>query len=157
MFEELLEPIKAGEFELKQKLRDLGYIVKDVSNEPVYWHKDIDLLVTDTERHIEMSMEVKYDKLMAQTGNLFVESKNPRSTNGAGWLKFCQADLLAYGDAVNEVFYCFSFQKFKDYINNAKKSLTECRTLDGAYGYLVSLDHILAVLPYQTIYLKEEI
>ena len=156
MFEELLEPIKAGEYELKQKLRALGYVVKDVSNKPGYWHKDIDLLVTDTKAQVEMSVEVKYDKRMAQTGNLFVESKNPRSAGGNGWLNFCQADLLAYGDAVNEVFYCFSFARFKNYINDFKKSLTECRTPDGAQGYLVPLDHILAVLPYQTIYLKEE-
>lgn len=49
-------PRKAGEYELKKYLRANGKKVVDVSEEPEYWEKDIDLIVNG-----ETTIEVKWD------------------------------------------------------------------------------------------------
>ena len=106
-FNELLFDKKnPGEHELTWFLRNHGYIVDDVSGEPAYWNKDIDLLITSILGEDEViSIEVKWDKYIAATGNLFIELENPRSICGIGWFNFCEAEYLAYGDARNRIFY----------------------------------------------------
>ena len=56
MIDEILGEYHAGEFELKKLFRKLGYKVTDVSNNPNYWKKDIDLIIED-----KLGVEVKWD------------------------------------------------------------------------------------------------
>lgn len=141
-FEELLEPVHAGEHELKNKLRESGYKVRDVSNNPSFWRKDIDLLATNPRTHITTSIEVKWDSKVADTNNIYIEISNPRSKGGKGWFSFCEADVLAYGDAVNNKFYMFKLPALKQFIKVNKNKLETRRTADGAIGYLVNLSSV---------------
>lgn len=108
---------KAGEYDLKQYLRKQGNIVEDVTNNPDYWSKDIDFIVN----HIT-SIECKWDGVMADTGNIFIELCSNIDTNKEGWYNFCQADWLYYGDAKNRVFYIFAFGELKNHIEANKDS-----------------------------------
>lgn len=77
-----------GEKELIWKLREYGYFIDDVSGDPAYWTRDIDLLVTPIIPKIgedrTHSIEIKWDRRLADTGNLFIELENPRSIGGRG-------------------------------------------------------------------------
>ena len=66
--EEAIYPRRAGEWEAKKYLRANGADVEDVSNNPAYWKKDIDLIADG------VSIEVKWDGAMATTGNIFIET-----------------------------------------------------------------------------------
>ena len=140
---ELLNPIHAGEYELKTYLREQGHKVQDVSNNPDYWKKDIDLIVDDTH-----TVEVKWDSKLYDTGNLFVETLSDTEYKRAGWFKFCEADTLAYGDAVNKYFYLFDFEALKEHIEAHKGDYKTVVAADYgkdgikkfSEGYLVPID-----------------
>lgn len=137
--EELFEPRHPGEYELKKALRNSGYTVKDVSDNPNYWTKDIDLIAFNETTGSLTSLEVKWDNRIAQTGNMYVEIENPRSWNGLGWFRFCEADMLAYGDAINGIFYFIEVAALKEYIKEKQTKLEKRMCADGAYGYLVPI------------------
>lgn len=137
--ERYLEPIHPGEYELKWSLREHGYKVKDVSDNPAYYDKDIDLIATNIFTDITTSLEVKWDWRLAATGNLFIELENPRSPGGRGWYIFCEADLLAYGDAINRIFYFIKVADLRNFIETHKKGLACRTTADGSYGYILPL------------------
>lgn len=61
------ETRKPGEYELLQSLRANGYEVKDVSQDPSYWEKDIDLIATNLETKVTTSIEVKWDNRISTT------------------------------------------------------------------------------------------
>jgi hypothetical protein len=86
-------------------MRDAGYTVENVSGNPIYWEKDIDFFCTSPTTGAVRSFEVKWDARLHQTGNLYLELSNVHSKGGKGWFRFCEADYLAYGDALTKVFY----------------------------------------------------
>lgn len=135
--EELLEPMNMGEDEVKKFLRAAGYTVKDVSNNPAYFKKDIDLIATNPETGKSVSIEVKWDRRIAQTKNFFIEIANLRSNEGKGWFNFCEADFIYYIDALNNYLYIFKFKELEKYINEYGARLEINSTLDGSYGYLL--------------------
>ena len=150
-FNELLFDKKTpGEYELKRFLRNRGYIVDDVTQEPKYWYQDIDFLVTPSTPNIGedviSSIEVKWDKRLAETGNLFLETENPRSLGGNGWFNFCQAEYLAYGDATKRIFYFFKMSDLRNYIDGAENDLSSRRTWDGSKGYVIPLRDVSALI-----------
>lgn len=138
----LLEPHNAGEQELKDWLRGYGYKVKDVSDNPIYWKKDIDLIVDG-----ETTIEVKWDSKLAETGNLFIETISNIDNNKKGWYEFCEADYLAYGDAIGKTFCIFNWAQLKAHIEAHKAEYKTARaadyTKDGikkySQGYLVPI------------------
>lgn len=140
--EELLEPVHAGEYELKKSLREHGYIVKDVSDNPSFWDKDIDLIAFNQTTGVLTSLEVKWDNRIAETGNMYIETENPRSKGGKGWFRFCEADMLAYGDSNNRIFYFIGVAALRDYIKDNKAKLEMRACADGAQGYLVPIDDL---------------
>lgn len=89
-----------GEMEFKLKAQKLGYTLEYVGDDPDFWTVDIDFIVNE-----ETTVEVKWDSWIDKTGNLFIETANPRSQGGLGWYKFCQADWLAYGNSQRNEFY----------------------------------------------------
>lgn len=135
--EELIEPMNMGEQEVKEFLRAAGYTVKDVSNNPAYFKKDIDLIATNPTTGKTVTIEVKWDRRIAQTRNFFIEIANIRSQEGKGWFNFSEADYLYYVDAVNNYLYIFKFKELEKYINEHGGRLEVQSTLDGSYGYLL--------------------
>lgn len=139
MWKELLEPIHEGEQETKDYLRQCGYKVEDVSENSKYWRRDIDLLCTNPFTGAVTSIEVKYDKRIADTQNFYIEIENPRSRSGAGWYKFCEADLIFYIDAATNYTYIIEVAKLHSYIEENKSTLKTKSTSDGAKGYIVNV------------------
>jgi hypothetical protein len=102
---------EAGELEFKRKAQEICKTIEYVGDNPDYWNKDIDFIVNDN-----ITVEVKWDSWINKTGNVFVETENPRSINGCGWFKFTQADLLAYGDSLNGTFYMIKMDVLREYV-----------------------------------------
>ena len=96
---------KQGEQLFQAIMSRRKYGVNNVSRNRKYWDKDIDFLITSPTTGLTKSFEVKWDNRLSTTGNLYLELSNVHSKNGLGWWRFCEADYLAYGDAVNREFY----------------------------------------------------
>lgn len=136
---ELLEPINAGEYEVKKYLRGRGFQVEDVSDNPVYWAKDIDLIATNPSTGRSAAIEIKLDCRISDTGNFFIEFENPRSKNSKGWLNFCEADFLYYIDSNSLSTYIIKFDELRRFIATYKRDLAIKSTSDGSIGYIVPL------------------
>lgn len=133
---------KLGEYIFAQRVGADGFKVEDVSGNSNYFAKDIDFLITNFATGNTRSFEVKWCEKIKHTGNLFLEIENPRSTqwNGEGWWKHTQADYLAYGDAINQVFYVFPLQALKERVSQLSMRLG--RTWDNSVGWLCPLDKV---------------
>ena len=76
-----------GELRAYNYLQDNGWIVTDVTKEEAYFDKDIDLLAhRGTE---SLSIEVKWDSRIHETGNMFIETVTDLDNSKAGWFLFC--------------------------------------------------------------------
>ena len=139
MTNELIEPVNAGEYEVKKFLRGRGIQVEDVSDNPVYWAKDIDLIATNPITGKTAAIEIKLDGRISDTGNFFIEFENPRSTNSKGWFNFCEADFLYYIDETSLLTYIIKFDELRRFITTHKRDLAIKSTFDGSIGYIVPL------------------
>ena len=139
MIHELIEPVNAGEYEVKKFLRGRGIQVEDVSDKPQYWAKDIDLIATNPLTGASAAIEVKLDARINDTGNFFVEFENPRSKNSKGWFHFCEADFLYYIDSNSLLTYIIKFDELRHFIATHKRNLAIKSTFDGSIGYIVPL------------------
>ena len=139
MIHELIEPVNAGEYEVKKFLRGRGIQVEDVSDNPHYWAKDIDLIATNPLTGASAAIEVKLDARINDTGNFFVEFENPRSKNSKGWLHFCEADFLYYIDSHTYITYIIKIDELRHFIAEHKSELAIKSTLDGSVGFVIPL------------------
>ena len=139
MIHELIEPVNAGEYEVKKFLRGRGIQVEDVSDKPQYWAKDIDLIATNPLTGASAAIEVKLDARINDTGNFFVEFENPRSKNSKGWFHFCEADFLYYIDSHTYITYIIKIDELRHFIATNKRNLAIKSTYDGSIGYIVPL------------------
>lgn len=139
MTHELIEPVNAGEYEVKKFLRGRGIQVEDVSDNPQYWAKDIDLIATNPITGKSAAIEIKLDGRISDTGNFFIEFENPRSENSKGWFNFCEADFLYYIDESSFLTYIIKFDELRRFIATHKRDLAIKSTFDGSIGYIVPL------------------
>ena len=124
-------------------MRQQNYKVEDVSNNPDYWHKDIDFIITSPTTGQTKTFEVKWDSCINRTGNLYLELTNIHSKGGKGWFNFCQADYLAYGDAAAQVFYIIPFQQLKERVAQMPNRIAKCGW--DSTGQLVKLADIIDI------------
>ena len=131
---------KQGEQLFQQKMQNKGYTVEDVSNNPDYWNKDIDFIATSPTTGAVKTFEVKWDSRINKSGNLYLELVNMYSKGTKGWFDFCQADYLAYGDAVTQIFYVISLEELRERVKKLPKRIAQCG--NDSIGQLVSLKSI---------------
>lgn len=131
---------KLGEQLFKEVMEARGYEVQDVSNNSAYWHRDIDFVITSPTTGEVKTFEVKWDTRINRTGNLFLERANAHSDDGRGWYEFCEADYLAYGDAVSGQFYMIPLLDLRIRVKQLAYREAKCGT--ESIGQLVSLRDI---------------
>ena len=131
---------KQGEELFKQIMQNRNYKVVDVTDNPDYWVKDIDFIVTSPTTGLTKTFEVKYDQKINKTNNLYLELVNVHSYGGSGWFEFCKADYLAYGDATTNTFYIIPLLELREKVRHMPKQLAQCGT--ESIGQLVSLKSI---------------
>lgn len=111
-----------GELRVYNYLQDNGWNVQDVTHEESYFDKDIDLIAR--KENLCLTIEVKWDSRICQTGNMFIETITDLDRSKAGWFLFCQAEYIYYGDSVNQLFYVFKTDDLRNYVST---HLTENR------------------------------
>ena len=131
---------KQGEQLFQQAMQNKGYKVVDVSNNPSYWNKDIDFVITSPATGATKTFEVKYDSKLNKTGNLYLELANINSKGGKGWFEFCQADYLAYGDAITNTFYIIPLLELREKVEHLPKRIAQCG--NDSIGQLVALSSL---------------
>lgn len=142
---------KAGELEAMEVLGRAGYEVELVSGDCEYWYKDIDI-IAQKDTTVE-TIEVKWDRRISKTSNLFIEHTSDYEQHKAGWYKFCEADYLLYGDWINGIFYKIPFDEVKRLIAaRTKRGIIKEKSaieyhLNGkqktSIGYILPLDYVL--------------
>lgn len=139
--EELCEIDNAGEAELKQYYRENGYKVKDVSLDRYYQVRDTDILLYKDNK--EIGIEIKWDSRISETNNMYIEYYNEEKYNNSGWVDFCKATYLAYGDSHNQLYYMILMDDLKTFIKNNKNELPQgiySRKGNISKGYLLSVE-----------------
>lgn len=133
---------KQGEQLFAQIMREKGYEVTDVSNNPDYYNKDIDFIIKSPFSGKVKTFEVKFDTRINQTNNLYLETKNIHSKqwNGEGWFKHTEADFIAYGDAHSRTFYIFPLLELKEKVNKLHKNYGQCGK--DSIGLLIQLKDV---------------
>lgn len=119
----LIEPLNDGEQEVKDYLRANGYTVADVSDLPEFWKIDVDLLAYKESLEDEVKIEVKNDKVISRTGNLFIELFTDVAKGRAGWFKITQADYIYYRDRENQTVYILPFEQLNQFVSDNEKNL----------------------------------
>lgn len=131
---------KYGEQLFQQKMQQQGHTVQNVSDNPDYWTKDIDFIVTSSTSGLTKSFEIKWDSKIKNTGNLYLELTNVHSKGGKGWFNFCEADYIAYGDAKKRLFYVISLSQLRERVKQLPQRIAQCGA--DSVGLLVSLADI---------------
>lgn len=121
---------KTGEKLAMQYLQGQGWDVLDVSGNSDFWGKDIDLVCHKDNK--TMTVEVKWDGRIADTGNLFIETVTDLDNQKQGWFQFCQADYIYYGDKWNRLFYAFRTEDLQNFI--ADNTLEQRKAADYSYN-----------------------
>lgn len=131
---------RQGEQLFIQRAAERGYAVQDVSSNPDYWYKDIDVFLTSPTSGATKSFEIKWDSRINRTGNLYIEISNVHSKGGKGWFTFCEADMLAYGNAATQQFYIIDMEQLRQRVEQLPRRMAQCGS--DSIGLLVSLDDI---------------
>lgn len=135
---------KQGEQLFMKTMLARGYEVQDVSGNPNYWYKDIDFIITSPTTGETKTFEVKWDTKINRTGNLYLERTSrftkQEGIKGLGWFEWCEADYLAYGDAVSGQFYIIPMEQLRQYAKNLPYRSVSCGS--DSTGQLVALKDI---------------
>lgn len=61
--------------------------MEDTTLNPDFWSKDIDFIARKGNK--EITIEVKWDNLISDSGNMFVETITDIDKGKQGWFEFC--------------------------------------------------------------------
>lgn len=89
----------------------IGYKITDVSSNREYFSKDIDLLATRGTQ--SMSIEVKSDSRLNETGNVCIETVTNRQHNKKGWFYYTEATHIFFVDVNENVIHCVRLDELK--------------------------------------------
>ena len=116
LFNKQAEFGQQGEQLLKERLEKRGNWCVDLSTDKRFNLKqDVDFIMWNTKDEF-YNLEVKWDRMMNKTGNMFLEIWDDYDNDSKGWFATSIADLLFYGNATTETFYCFRMTDIKEYI-----------------------------------------
>jgi hypothetical protein len=102
-------------------MQNRSYTVEDVTDNPSYWSKDIDFIVTSPTSGLTKTFEVKWDERINETNNLYLEVASAFGEGGFGWFEYCKADYLAYGDAITNTFYIIPLPELREKLKSLPK------------------------------------
>lgn len=133
---------KFGENLFKEQCESRGWQVTSVADNPDYWNKDIDFIVYNPDSGNTVTAEVKWDSRINSTKNLYLETENSHSDGGRGWFNFCEADVLAYGNAVTNEFYMIPFKELKERVEKQLVPYRVANCGSDSIGLLVNMNHL---------------
>lgn len=133
-FSQNLKEGNIGEAIAAEFLTSVGFSVDDVSSNPDYFYKDIDLIATIDEETI--TVEVKADAKVSSTGNVCIEVIGNKAKNKKGWIYYCQATHIFFVDVKNRICYCVRREELLNLYRkkaNCFRHITRQQLEDGVY------------------------
>ena len=123
---------KEGELQAQEFYAMKGCTIKDVSDDEEYQKQDIDFIASHRNR--SAAIEVKNDRVISRTGNLFLEINTDKGdTNARGWFKYSNADILFYIDSKNAIGIEMKMKELREYVDEHQGWL-QTRTLTDFFG-----------------------
>ena len=102
-----------GETLVANAFTQMGYEVMSVSKNPMWFKKDVDLMIWDNDG-TQYKFEVKADWSMHRTGNVILELTSKVGT--PGWFETTESDHLVFCDMENRIGYVFRTEELRDYV-----------------------------------------
>lgn len=149
---------KTGEALAIKCLEAKGYQVDDQRNKPEYWEKDID--ITAHKDGNSFDIEIKWDGHINYSNAFFFELLTDIEQNKLGWANYTQADYIFYGDSKRKVFYVFSVQDMREYLEKHKGEYDERPAKDYRRDGTIRKQSLGAIVPiglYRKHYQVQEI
>ncbi len=128
-------------------LEQQGYIIEDVSDSKQYQLQDIDLIAQQEDR-LALTIEVKADSRIADTGNICVETITNKSAKKKGWFFYTKALFIFFVDIQQEVIHCVRTNELRELYNN--NSFKHIETKQFECGEYLKLGEI-ALIPLNKI------
>ena len=94
--------------------RGNGYDVMDVTKNPIFWKKDIDLFIYDRDG-TKYEFEVKADWTIHRTGNVVLELTNKLGEK-SGWFNKTEASHIVFTDMENRIGYVARTNELRKYV-----------------------------------------
>lgn len=131
---------KVGEELFKEFLKSKGVNYADVSEIEAFQNKDVDIIVKG------QYVEIKTDYRIESTKRIFVECyKEKDGKVYSGWMEKCEADYIAYIDAVSRETFIIKMNRLRDYINhNGEPFGYNIDTRMKTYGHCVPIKKLEA-------------
>jgi len=124
---------RIGEVMVIDYLTYLGFEVNDLENDIKLQRKGQDLIVNG------VRIEIKHDRRIADTGNIFAEWSNERPNYiEKGWLQKSQADYLFILSTDNRL-YILEMQQLKAIMPQAGRYIRFPNKIDGGYSTAYTL------------------
>ena len=139
-------------------LKKLGYKIKDRRNDDAARLQDIDFTVdrkiNNIGRNVNIvnsnyvDLEVKTDRKMHKTGNMFIETRVIFENNESkGWYYKTKAEVVMYYDLNNKFFYFVNVERLRDFIrknrNVERGPYKNNEDNSNVYGYLISIKKLI--------------
>lgn len=141
-FEIDLERGKKGEALVRNTFRNLGYEVKDVSDDSAFWTEDVDLVCADGIKY-----EVKTDYMFHRTGNIVLESEvyyTRSQEQKLCWLWTSKTDYFCFVDAEDDTkFYTIKAADLRHLVK-----VENIRKYDKDEDYKISTLYLLPLWDY---------
>jgi len=94
--------------------RGNGYDVMDVTKNPIFWKKDIDLFVYDHDG-TQYKFEVKADWTIHRTGNVVLELTSKTGTE-TGWFNTTESTHIVFTDMENRIGYVARTHELREFV-----------------------------------------
>ena len=130
-----LERGRQAEVLVTNAFRLMGYDVMDVTKNPAFWKKDIDLLIWDHDG-TQYKFEVKADWNMHKTGNVVLELTSKTGTEG--WFLTSEATHYAICDMHNRICHIARAHELKEYVQQHSDLQHVC--LNGCECILININ-----------------
>jgi hypothetical protein len=139
---------KEGEALAMEFYSNAGCAIEDVSDDAAYQKQDIDFIAYRGNK--KALIEVKYDRVISRTGNLFLEINTDKGeSNSPGWFKYSNADILFYIDSKNAIGIEIKLEELRNYVDEHQGWL-QTRTLTDNFGDFIKIREGIC-LPLYTI------
>lgn len=145
---------KAGriaEIQLEVTLREHGYDTVDVSENPQYFDKGIDYLVTNKKTGKATAFDSKYESQLQIYHNFCFETISNKATSKPGWLHTSQQDFFSIYDVETKCLHIISAGEVRLLYQNNKRRYKHKETKQLECGKYLKKQEIV-LIPEQEIF-----
>ena len=138
---------KRGEKIFSDFMSRIGIKFTDVSEDENYQSDDVDFLVSSKKLGRDVGVEVKNDRWIHRTGNVFFETVSNVDFDTQGCFSKSKADFMAIVSEDEHSIYFIKMVPLREFVEKNMNSLTKIERVSGSNssGYLIPLSEIAGI------------